>query len=581
MAYLKVVRGGNTGQIWELNGPVAVLGRHPDCDIPIDVADASRHHAQIVVDADACYLEDLRSRNGTSLNDEVIQSRQKLSDGDRIRITTVVLKFFAGSSTEKPVEKSDLSDFPAVLECFPASPSHQAAAEEAPQAYVTEHSHEPSSAELGLRAKLRALTEISANLRKVLVLDEVLPQILQSLLTIFPSAHRGLIALCDESGKVVPRWIRLRHGDIDENEVANGGAISISHTIVQEVMQSQKPLLSTDAANDVRFITSNSLLSAPIRSMMCAPLIDATGKSFGVLQIDSTQPASHFREIDLDLFLNVAAQASIGIENARLHESLLQQQVAEHELEVADQIQRSLLPHDPPDLPGYEFASYYQPAHRVGGDFYDYLPLPDGRLAVLVADVVGHGLEAALWTAKLAAEIRVRLLSLPRPADAVTQLGAALHRDIAMDRFVTLLLAVIDPRAHNVTLVNAGHVPPVRRTSDGRIANLIGDQCQLPLGVADWTTYDQWSVRLEPGDILFMHTDGLNKAINATEQMYGVDRIHKVIQASGTVEEVGQRMAVDLHQFLGGAPQSDDVCWVCFGRYERSRLTVQAPGVSV
>jgi serine phosphatase RsbU (regulator of sigma subunit) len=579
MAYLKVLRGGKSGQVWELKNPVTVLGRHPDCDIPIDVPDASRRHAQIVLDADAYYLEDLRSRNGTSLNDEVIQSRQKLNDGDRIRITTVVLKFLAESSTDKPLEKSGLSNFPPVLECFPDSPPQQADAEEPRDVHVTEHSHEPSSAELGLRAKLRALTEISQSLRKVLVLDEVFPQILQSLLTIFPSAHRGLIALSDESGNVVPRWIRLRHGDIDENEVANGGAISISHTIVQEVMQSQKPLLSTDAANDVRFITSNSLLSAPIRSMMCAPLIDAAGNSFGVLQIDSTQPASRFREVDLDLFLSVAAQASICIEYARLHESLLRQQVAEHELEVADQIQRSLLPHDPPDLPGYEFASYYQPAHRIGGDFYDYLPLPDGRLAVLVADVVGHGLEAALWTAKLAAEIRVRLLSVPRPADAVTQLGAALHRDIAMDRFVTLLLAVIDPNTHCVTLVNAGHMPPVRRTYDGRIANLIGDQCQLPLGVADWTTYDQWSVRLEAGDVLFMHTDGLNKAMNADEQMYGVDRIHKVMQSWGAPEDLSRRMQSDLRQFLGDAPQSDDMCWVCFGRHERSRLTVQAPGV--
>lgn len=572
MACLKVIRGVNTGQIWEIKSTKAVLGRHPECDVPIDVPDASRYHAQLTMEAGEYYLEDLRSRNGTSINDELIDGRQKLHDGDRIRITTVVLKFFAGSFAEKHVDEPFLADLPPVLECFPPSLAPMEAAPE----IAAEPRPEPSSAEFGLRAKVRVLLEISQSLRQALALDKVLPQILESLLVIFPSADRGLIALSDEQGEVIPRWVRFRRGDADENEDAGYGGIRISRTIVQEVMQSQKPVLSADASDDARFVTSSSLHSVPIRSMMCAPLVDGMGNSFGVLQIDSTHPTARFSEDDLDLFLSAAAQASIGIENARLHESILRQRTAEHDLEVADQIQRSLLPRNPPDLPGYEFYSYYQPAHRVGGDFFDYLPLPDGRLATLVADVVGHGLEASLWTAKLAAEMRFRLFSVPRPADAVTQLGAALNRDIPMDRFVTMLLAIIDPRTHEITFVNAGHLPAVHRQVGGRVESVIGDQ-QLPLGVSDSTVYEAWTIRLEPGEILIMHTDGLNEAMDAEGKRYGIERVHSVIRDANTVEEIGQRLAEDVRQFLGDTPQPDDMCWVCFGREERTRATIALP----
>ena len=152
MAYLKVVRGVSTGQIWEIKGPKTVLGRHPESDIPIDVPDASRHHAQVTMVGGEYFVEDLHSRNGTSVNDEPIEGLHKLNDGDRIRITTVVLKFFAGSFIEKRAENLPSGDVSAVLECVPdSSPEIVRPAEPA-----ADEPHEPSSVELGLHVKVRA-----------------------------------------------------------------------------------------------------------------------------------------------------------------------------------------------------------------------------------------------------------------------------------------------------------------------------------------------------------------------------------------------------------------------------------------
>ena len=171
-------------------------------------------------------------------------------------------------------------------------------------------------------------------------------------------------------------------------------------------MEAQEGILSADAAGDARFEASESLSEIRIRSMMCVPLIDADCNSIGAIQIDTISDRDRFRDEDLDVLVGVATQASIAIDNARLHEYTLRERAIQRDLELADQIQRGFLPKQPPELSGHQFYDYYESASHVGGDFYDYIPLSDGRLAVVVADVVGHGLAAAMLTAKVAAEVR-------------------------------------------------------------------------------------------------------------------------------------------------------------------------------
>ena len=549
MAILKVVGGANVGQTWEVKEPRCVLGRHPDCDIPIDHLDTSRHHAQVVAVADEYFLEDLHSRNGTWLNQKRLGAKERLNDGDRIRISETVLEFggVASPRPERPPASlivEDREGAPEVRAVIPCDPSS---------------TREVGRAVSLMRSEINALLEIAQGLRKTLALDEVFPQVLDSLFKIFPAVERGFIVFREENGLLSPQCVKVR-------EPGERQQVRISSTIVNRAMDSQQAVLSADAAGDFRFKGSDSLSQIAIRSVMCAPLIDADGHSFGAIQIDTVNYRGRFREEDLRLFVAVATQASIAFDNARMHEKALRQREIERDLELADQIQRSFLPAGPPQVAGYQFFDYYYPASYVGGDYYSYLPLADGRLAIVVADVVGHGLAAAMLTAKLSAELRYQLLTAA-PVEAINRVNRSLAETLAENHFITLVLMVLDPNTGQINLVNAGHPTPIVRSHGGRIEELGTEVSGFPLGVARDTTYEECSFQVPAGGLVLVYTDGITEAMHAEKGVYGLARLHEQVEAaSGDPRQIGQLVIDDVRRFIGTNPQSDDMCLVCFGR---------------
>ena len=301
----------------------------------------------------------------------------------------------------------------------------------------------PASLRLGANAeaKLKALLEISQNLGKALALKQVLPKLLDSLFTIFIQADRGFVVLRDPaSGRLVPRAVKYRRGEDRE-------MIRISRTIINEVMATKEAILSADAATDKRFDLAESIADFHIRSMMCAPLVNSEGTAMGVIQIDTVNQRNRFSREDLDVLASVACQAAFAVENAELHETLLREQALERELRVAHEVLRGFLPAASPRIPQYEFFDFYEPANQLGGDYYDYIPLSGGRLAVVVADVSGKGIPASLLMARLSADARYCLASEPTPAEAVDRLNRDFCEAGWEDRFVTLVLAVLDHAA--------------------------------------------------------------------------------------------------------------------------------------
>lgn len=550
MAYLKVVGGPSAGQILQIKEPRCVLGRHPDCDIPIDHLDTSRHHAQVTLVGGEFFLEDLHSRNGTWLNGDRIGSRERLRDGDSIRISESLYEF-CRTPSRSPVKATTsvqvaqyegVAEVRAVIPCDAASP------------------RDPGGSVPLMRAVINALLEIAQSLRKTLALDEVFPQVLDSLFKIFPAAEQGFIAFRGEEGDLVPRCVKVR-------EQAGSQEVRISTTIVGRVMDSQQAILSADAACDFRFKASESLVQAPIRSVMCAPLIDADGETFGAIQMDTVNYRGQFQEDDLHVFVAVATQASIAFDNARLHEMALRQREIERDLELADQIQRSFLPAGPPELAGYRFFDYYHPASYVGGDYYQYTSLPDGRLAIVVADVVGHGLAAAMLTAKVAAEARYQLLTESSPTAAIARLNRSLSAAMADNHFVTLVLVVLDPKSGQLTVVNAGHPPPLICPPGGQAAEIDAQGSGFPLGVEKDAVYKECALEVPRGGLVAVYTDGIREAVNAERESYGLDRLCKGLQAtSGDPRHIGQHIVDDVLQFIANNPQADDMCLVCFRR---------------
>jgi serine phosphatase RsbU (regulator of sigma subunit) len=236
-------------------------------------------------------------------------------------------------------------------------------------------------------------------------------------------------------------------------------------------------------------------------------------------------------------------------------------------LELAHRVQRGLLPPAPPVLPGYHFFDFYESANQVGGDYYDYVQFPDGRVAVVLGDVSGKGVSAALVMAKLSGEVRFDLVSAPNAGVALNRINASFCRSGWEDRFVTFVVAIVDPVKNELTIANAGHMAPILRTSGGKIVPLGEDDAGLPLGVSADFEYSHTTHPLELGDTITLYTDGISEAMNEAGDLYTIERLtQQIISPTNGLNGLGKQILADVKRFVGSRSQSDDMCLACFGR---------------
>ncbi len=265
--------------------------------------------------------------------------------------------------------------------------------------------------------------------------------------------------------------------------------------------------------------------------------------------------------------VSAACQAAFAVENAQLHEAALHDQALKRELAVAHEVQRGFLPAAAPKIPEYDFFDFYEPASQLGGDYYDYVELPGGRLAIVVADVSGKGISASLLMAKLSAETRFCLASEPELAQAMGRLNRTFCDSNWEDRFITMVLAVLDPRRHELTIVNAGHLPPLWRSAAGLVEPMAETESNMPLGVDRNIDYVPCVMPLLPGDSLILYTDGITEAMNMKDELYGFPRLLAAISADAPgVNLLGRHILDDVKRFVGVRTQSDDMCLACLGR---------------
>lgn len=282
------------------------------------------------------------------------------------------------------------------------------------------------------------------------------------------------------------------------------------------------------------------------------------------LYIRTIRDVGYRFEDNLSAQVTTAQPASTGVSERDLAQ----------ELDAANHVQRGFLPTAAPEIEGYQFFDFYQPARQLGGDYYDYVRLPGGRVAVVIADVMGKGIPASLVMAKLSAEARYCLANTATPAAAVGCLNHALCGNSWGGRFVTLVLAVLDPTAHQVTLVNGGHPTPLLRRRGGQPESDMAVETQLPLGIQAAVTYPQTTIALRPGDCMLLYTDGVPEAANAEGALYGLNRLQALLsQPLRGPTAIGRRICDDVQQFVAGQPPSDDICVVCFGRTDPRNVT--------
>jgi serine phosphatase RsbU (regulator of sigma subunit) len=557
MPGLRQSEGPDRGKVYPIDQDCVILGRHPSCDIVLEIGAVSRQHARIVRTGSGFFLEDLNSRNGTYLNGQRVHGRQPLKDGDQIRICDLVFIFFEAAPGQ---EGESTQVFGAAWvddeERFRSGSTIMSRFD------VTATG---SRIQVNPEAKLRALIEISQNLGKAISVDEVLDKILTSLFNVFTQADRGFIILVDpQTGKLVPRAIKTRRPE-------DRGQLRISRTIVNSVIASKQAILSADVATDSRFDLSQSVVDFPIRSVMCVPLVSTDGKVLGVIQVDARQRKARFTPEDLEVLVSAASQVAVSVENAILHDASMREELLRRELALAHKVQQGFLPSEPPDIPEYGFFDYYDPAHEVGGDYYDYIPLPANRLALIMADVSGKGIAAALLMAKLSAEIKYCLASEASPQAALKRLNKVFCTDRWDDRFITLILVVLDPVTHYYWLVNAGHWPALLKKANGDVCFVGEAKAGPPLGVSHDVAYESFVGTFDPGDLLILFTDGLVDAMNPNGEAFGQARIMDVVRhSSGSPEDVGNGLVQEIHRFVGQRPQTDDMCLVVVGRKDHA-----------
>lgn len=403
---------------------------------------------------------------------------------------------------------------------------------------------------------LRTLYDITRVMNSSLDFDEVLNIVIDGMMQV-TRAQRGFLMVAEDDGELHTRVART----LDDSLVEE----SYSTTIVNQVVESRKPLLTNNAQFDTRYKAGQSIIAKGLRAILCAPMT-VQHRLVGVVYVDTSIRSGTFKDSDLHLLSAVAGQAAVAIENARLYRVAVEKGRLECELQMAREIQESLLPRRMPQLPGYEIAARWQSAREVAGDFYDLFILSDGTLGVVIADVADKGAAAALFMASARSMIRTHALAGYSPFDTLSRTNDLIVADASDGTFVTVYYSLFGSDGAAVH-VNAGHNPPaIYRHSSNQVSFLprggraLGWFLNNPLKPLEF--------RLEPGDVLVYYTDGLTDAENAVGDNFGEARLAHAL-ANCAYQPVAQMLDYLINEvecFCDGVPAFDDLT-LCVVRY--------------
>ena len=300
---------------------------------------------------------------------------------------------------------------------------------------------------------------------------------------------------------------------------------------------------------------------------LAVPLV-SQGELIGVLNLGPRLSEQDYSSDDRKLLDNLAAQAAPALRVGQLvreqEAEAATRQRFEQELEVARLIQQNFLPKELPELPGWNLAAYYRPAREVGGDFYDVIPLPDGRVGLVVGDVTDKGVPAALVMSATRSVLRASAQRMIEPGVVLERVNEHLCPDMPAKMFVTCLYGVLDPASGLLRFANAGHDVPYVKTADG-VTELRARG--MPLGLMPGMVYEEKEAMLQPGDTVLLHSDGIVEAHDPERDMFGFPRLKETVAHAAGGQKLIDRVLTDLEAFIGpDAEQEDDITMVALER---------------
>jgi serine phosphatase RsbU (regulator of sigma subunit)/anti-sigma regulatory factor (Ser/Thr protein kinase) len=352
---------------------------------------------------------------------------------------------------------------------------------------------------------------------------------------------------------------------------------------VQEALQSTAPgveiqpndpivayFQSAVGAVDLEELELDSPALAELRAAgvkLAVPLV-SQGELVGLLNLGPRLSDQDYSSDDRKLLNALAAQAAPALQVAQLvrrqEAEARSRERIEQELRVATLIQQNFLPKQLPDLPGWQVSAYYRPAREVGGDFYDFVELPEGHIGVVIGDVTDKGVPAAMVMAATRSVLRASAQRVVAPGEVLERVNELMCPDMPAKMFVTCLYGVLEPATGRFRFANAGHNLPYVRTSDGTVELRATG---MPLGLLPGITYEEKEAFLEPGQVMLLHSDGVAEAHSASYEMFGFPRLLDVVGSRQGSAEVIDRVLTELDRFTpAGWEQEDDITLVALTR---------------
>ena len=512
------------------------IGRQAGTELMLRDSRISRQQAQIVASNGAWTLEDLGSRHGTFVNGEKVL-RHELQPKDRID--------FGMADSYKLVYLGEGATIEELVERVEAPAPTQ-----------------PGSREL---YHLGVLLEVAGKMGTGLSLEDVLTAVLDATIQV-TRTERGVLLLANPSGELQMVVARdAQRGTLRPDQ------LQVSQSVVKRVVSTRRELIVSDMEDNpgvgqmesVARLELHTIVAIPIDKLPVIETLDATistrqGELLGVLYMDSHVPSSSFTDLDREVLRTLAREAATVIENARLFAAARAKVRLDHEIEIASQIQRTLLPKSLPNLPDVAVAGSTLSCHSVGGDCFDVIELGGGRHGFFVGDVSGKGISAALLATLLQGVFFTTAAMDIALAGIFQRVNLYLCERSGEDRYATVFYGILD-KSGRFEYVNAGHVPPLLRRKSGALEGL--GSANFPVGMFAEAEYESARVNLEPGDFLVIYTDGVSEASNPRNEMFEESRLRGIMEkfTGNTVEQLGDTIREGMRSFTEGAPQSDDI----------------------
>jgi serine phosphatase RsbU (regulator of sigma subunit)/pSer/pThr/pTyr-binding forkhead associated (FHA) protein len=504
------------------------IGRRETNDLRLAGSEVSRDHAEIVSTGTGFLVRDKQSRYGTFVNDEQVNERA-LAHGDRIRL---------GRSGGAEL----------VFLLADTAPAQDKA----------------TTTAIGDLRQIAALLDGLRALGSGRVLDDVLALVLDSAIEV-TGAERGFIMLASGPDDVLDLKLARAKGRI----TLPGSGFNTSRKIPEEVFKTGELKIVADLLDGDLANVHMGTVALGIRHVACIPLRvvryldhadmknEGKNKNIGVLYLDSREKGSLLAPHTRTALDTLATEAGVAIENARLYRETLEKARIEHELKIAAEIQKALLPQGSQVGPFFESAGMSVQARSIGGDFFDMTDLKDGSFGFLCGDVAGKGPAAALLTSKILGIFSAFALVGDDPAQLVDHINKVLTRRAIDARYATLLYGQLDKDGH-LAFCNAGHNPPLVYGSGGLQRIESGG---MPVGLFEMAPYSVDSLELKPGDTMVIYSDGVTEAQNLAGEEFGEGRLVQVMQENhlGSAENVLDKIIAAVKHFAHGAEQYDDV----------------------